>query len=387
MKNFGFKTCLKIAGAIFCLYLAIHYWPGISAFLGALLSAAAPLAIGFFIAYILNMIMSFYERVLFFTAKKKFALAVKRPVSLLLSFISLGAVISIVVGLILPQLVSCIQLIIGLIPGAIDKGIDLIGKYHLLSDEILATLDAIDWKRRVEQLLSLVTNGVSGVVNLVISTVTGLISGAITAFISIIFAVYLLFSKETLKKQGCRLCRHYLPENFRKNLFYVVGTVNETFRRYIIGQCAEAVILGMLCAVGMMILSLPYAAMISTLIAFTALVPIAGAYIGAGVGAFMILTISPVKALIFLIFIIILQQLEGNLIYPRVVGSSLGLPGIWVLAAITIGGGIAGIGGMLLGVPLTASLYRLVNNHMDKKEAAEKEAAEEKEEIQVEKEA
>ena len=142
----------------------------------------------------------------------------------------------------------------------------------------------------------------------------------------------------------------------------MVGVINDCFHRYIVGQCTEAVILGVLCMLGMMIIRLPYATMIGALIGFTALIPVAGAYIGAFVGAFMILTLAPVKALIFLVFIVVLQQLEGNLIYPRVVGSSLGLPAIWVLAAVTVGGGVLGVPGMLLGVPLTAAVYRLVRN-------------------------
>ncbi|MBQ8401314.1 MAG: AI-2E family transporter, partial [Clostridia bacterium] len=142
----------------------------------------------------------------------------------------------------------------------------------------------------------------------------------------------------------------------------------DCFHKYIVGQCTEAVILGLLCTIGMLLFQFPYASMIGALIAFTALIPIAGAYIGAGVGAFMILTVSPIKAVFFLIFIVVLQQLEGNIIYPRVVGSSIGLPGIWVLSAVTIGGGIMGIAGMLLGVPLTAALYRMLQEDLHRRE-------------------
>ena len=160
--------------------------------------------------------------------------------------------------------------------------------------------------------------------------------------------------------------QRYLKESVMNKIKYVLSILNDCFRRYIIGQCTEAVILGVLCTVGMLILGLPYATMIGAFIAFTALIPIAGAYIGAGVGAFMIVMVSPIKALVFLIFIVVLQQLEGNLIYPRVVGSSIGLPGIWVLAAITIGGGVMGVGGMLLGVPIAATIYRIIKNDVNK---------------------
>ena len=146
----------------------------------------------------------------------------------------------------------------------------------------------------------------------------------------------------------------------------LLKTLNECFHKYIVGQCTEALILGGLCLAGMLILQLPYAPMISALIAFTALIPVAGGYIGAGIGAFMILTVSPVKALIFLIFIVVLQQLEGNIIYPKVVGSSMGLPAIWVLAAVTIGGGIMGIIGMVISVPIAATAYRLLQKDLNR---------------------
>ena len=142
------------------------------------------------------------------------------------------------------------------------------------------------------------------------------------------------------------------------------------FRRFLVGQCTEAVILGLLCMAGMLLFRFPYATMVGALIGFTALIPVAGAYIGAGVGAFMIFTVSPVKALLFLVFIVVLQQLEGNLIYPKVVGSSIGLPGIWVLAAVTVGGGILGIFGMLLAVPLAAACYQMVREDVRKRTAS-----------------
>ncbi|MBQ3074594.1 MAG: AI-2E family transporter [Clostridia bacterium] len=371
MKKFSFKTGLILAFCGFLLYLGIHYWPSVSALCTGLFSAALPLIIGFLIAYIVNIVMSAYERWIFGKAKKKWIRVMKRPISMTLAYLSFFAVVALVIGLIIPQLVDCIRMLVGMLPSAIDKAIDFFDKHHLLSKEVLDALNAIDWKSRVEQLVDMVTSGVSDVVSIVIQTLQGVVSGVITAFLSFIFSIYLLSGKERLKAQADRLCHHFLPESLHQKVLYVVYNFNLAFRKYLIGQCTEAVILGILCGIGMMILRLPYAAMISTLIAFTALSPIAGAYIGALVGAFMILTESPVKALIFLVFLVILQQLEGNLIYPRVVGSSLGLPGIWVLAAVTVGGGIAGIPGMFLGVPLVAAFYRMVRDTLSAKEAAE----------------
>ena len=155
----------------------------------------------------------------------------------------------------------------------------------------------------------------------------------------------------------------------------MLHVLDDSFHRYVVGQCTEAVILGTLCTLGMLIFGFPYATMIGALVGATALIPIAGAYIGAGVGAILILTVSPVEALLFLVFIVILQQLEGNIVYPRVVGSQLGLPALWVLAAITVGGNVMGIGGMLLAVPLTTAIYRLVRENVRKRELAQNEAA------------
>jgi predicted PurR-regulated permease PerM len=174
-----------------------------------------------------------------------------------------------------------------------------------------------------------------------------------------------LLERDSLHRQFGKLLRRLLPTKWQGRFSYLMHTLDDCFHRYIVGQCLEAAIIGMLCSLGMMLLRLPYATMVGALVGFTALIPVAGAYIGASVGAFMILTVDPVQALIFLVFLVILQQLEGNLIYPKVVGSSLGLPGIWVLAAVTVGGGIMGITGMLLGVPLAAAAYRLLREDVN----------------------
>jgi predicted PurR-regulated permease PerM len=208
--------------------------------------------------------------------------------------------------------------------------------------------------------------------DVVIGAVTSVVSGVVTAIIVIIFGIYLLISKDKLSNQFSRISSRYLKKDWNEKIRYMISIIDDSFHRYIVGQCTEAVILGSLCAIGMLILKLPYAAMIGALVAFTALIPIVGAFIGAGVGAFLILMQSPVKALVFLVFIVILQQVEGNLIYPRVVGSSMGLPGIWVLAAITVGGGVMGITGILISVPIAATIYKLIRNSLIAKEEAAK---------------
>ena len=268
-------------------------------------------------------------------------------------------------------------MIVGGFPGFMNKAVGIISQWGVFSPETMTALNAIDWQSYIGKLVEMVTSGLGGVMDILITAVSSVFSGVVTAFLSIIFAIYLLASKERLSGQGKRILHRYLPDKINANIRYILRILDDCVHRYIVGQCTEAVILGLLCTLGMWIFRLPYAAMIGALVAFTALIPVAGAYIGAGVGAFMILTVDPMKALGFLIFIVVLQQLEGNLIYPRVVGSSMGLPGIWVLAAVTVGGGIMGIPGMLLGVPLAAAVYRILGEDVRQGEALETAAAQE----------
>ena len=173
-------------------------------------------------------------------------------------------------------------------------------------------------------------------------------------------------SKDKLLEQCKQISNKYIKSKWLKKINYVLSILNDTFHKFIVGQCTEAVILGLLCTIGMTILRMPYAAMIGALTALMALIPIVGAFISGAVGAFLIFMESPVKALIFLIFIVVLQQLEGNLIYPKVVGSSIGLPALWVLTAVTVGGSVAGIAGMMIAVPIAAAIYRLIKIEVNK---------------------
>lgn len=360
------KSCFKVGISIFVLFLCIHYWSNVAGLFGALIGAAAPLLIGCVIAYLVNILMSFYEKHYFPKSKKRFFIKSRRPVCMLGAILTLVLVAFLIFKLIVPELFSCVQVILSNIPEAIGKCISYLQNANILPDDILGSLSAIDWRSKTEELIALFTSGIGNVTGIVVGVVSSVFSGVVTAIVSVIFSIYLLSGKEKVGGQIIRLMQRYIKERWYKKIMHVLTTMHDCFRRYIIGQCTEAVILGLLCTLGMWLLKIPYAPMIGALIAFTALIPIAGGYIGAGVGAFMILTESPMKALIFLIFIIILQQLEGNLIYPRVVGSSMGLPGIWVLAAVTIGGGIMGIFGMLLGVPLAATVYRLLREDVHK---------------------
>lgn len=361
-------TLVKVGIGTFLLFLAIHHWPDILKLIGTVSAAAFPLVIGGIIAYPVNILMSWFERHWFPITRKKALIAMRRPVSLIAAIVSMAGIISLVIGLVLPQLTDCVMLLVNEVPKAMEKAVAYIETLHILPEDIFKLLDGIDWKSQIGKIVNLLSSGVGSVMDTVFKTVLSVFSGIVTAVLAIIFAIYLLCSKDKLLSQFDRLLKRYLKPLWHKRITYTLGILNDSFHSFIVGQCIEAVLLGALCTIGMSILRIPYATMIGALIAFTALIPVAGAYIGAGVGAFMIMTVDPMKALIFLIFLLILQQFEGNIIYPKVVGSSIGLPGIWVLAAVTVGGGIFGVAGMLIGVPLAAALYRIIGNDVRKTE-------------------
>ena len=361
----SWRDCLKIGVSIFVLYLCIHLWPNAVSLAGTVIGAASPLILGAMIAYVVNILMSFYESRWFPSSKNATVIGSRRVVCMVLAYLSLVAVVVLIVALIVPQLVSCVRILLSEIPGAMTKAVAFVESLDIVPQDLIAPLLAIDWQSKLLSILETLTSGVTNVMGAVISTVSSVFSALVTGLLALIFSIYILLEREPLKAQFGKLLRRFLSPKWQGRFCYVLHTVDDCFHRYIVGQCLEAVIIGVLCALGMGLLRLPYATMVGALVGFTALVPVAGAYIGAGVGAFMILTVDPWQAVIFLVFLVILQQLEGNLIYPKVVGSSLGLPGIWVLAAVTVGGGILGIGGMLLGVPLAAAAYRILRDDVN----------------------
>jgi len=360
-------TCVKLAIAVFAVYLSIRYWPQVAKFIMGVIDSAEPLIIGAIVAFLVNILMRSLEKVIFAKAKKPALITARRIICMLLAFILLIGIVALIVWLITPQLISCIELIIAEVPPLFNSIIKWLQTTEFLPDDILAELASIDWKSNLTKIFDVLTSGIGSVFDIVVSTVTSVFSGVVTALVSLIFAIYILLDKERLAKQFKRLEKCYLGLSKRRKYNHTLQTIKDSFEKFIVGQCKEAVILGVLCAVGMWIFRFPYASMIGALIGFTALIPVAGAYIGAAVGAIMILTESPFKALLFIVFIVVLQQLEGNLIYPKVVGESIGLPGLWVLAAVTIGGGVMGIPGMLIGVPLVAAIYKLVGEDMDER--------------------
>ena len=364
------KSCFRLGVTVFLTFLAIYYWSSLTGFLGVIVGAASALILGGIIAYVLNILMSFYEKYYFPRSQSSIVIKTRRAICLLASICTFVALIVLVIWLVLPELAACVRLLVSEVPVVIERLMGWMEKKgflaSLMSEEAAASIAEINWQEKITQMVQMLAQGVGGVAQVAVNMVTATISWFAQLIIGFIFAIYLLCGKERLGGQVNVVMDHYLKASWNKKIRYVVGVFHDCFHKFIVGQFIEAIIIGSLCSIGMSLLRLPYAMMIGTLIGFTALIPVAGAYIGAGVGAFMIMTVSPIQAVIFLVFIVILQQLEGNLIYPKVVGNSIGLPGIWVLAAVTLGGGIMGIAGMLLGVPATAAVYQLVKQDIHK---------------------
>ncbi len=369
--NQEWKGPLRLGAVLFGLYLAVHYWEKLAS-LGLLaVGAGFPLALGAVIAYAVNILMSTYEGWYFPNSRQPLVVKSRRPVCLLLAYTSLIGIVLLIVRMILPELIQSVTLLLQELTPLLRQ---LSVKLNTLNSGQLAALSGlfaadgtVNWQELATKAVNFLLTGLGGVMGSLVSLISATVSAAFTAIVSVIFSIYLLMGKEKLSRQCALVLKTYLKPGWYSRLLYFLETLHSCFRRFVVGQCTEAVILGLLCMGGMLLFQFPYASMVGTLIGFTALIPVAGAYIGAGVGAFMIFTVSPIKALLFLVFISVLQQLEGNLIYPKVVGSSIGLPGIWVLAAVTIGGGVLGVGGMLLAVPLAAAFYQILREDVAKR--------------------
>ena len=234
----------------------------------------------------------------------------------------------------------------------------------------------INWTKAVSAVTSYLQEHGASIFNTTIGVTTSVFVGLFNFILGFVFAIYLLMQKEKIGGQFKRLLYAYIKKERVDKFLSVMSLAQNAYSRFVTGQLTEAVIIGVLCFIGMLIFSMPYATLISTLIAFTALIPMIGAFIGTAVGALLILMVDPIKALWFIVFIIVLQQFESNLIYPRVVGKSIGLPGIWVLTAVTIGGSLFGILGILLSVPLCSVIYTLLSNAIEKRLQKKRESGE-----------
>ena len=362
------------------LVLGIIYFKEILSVLSMLTGILKPFIYGGIIAFILNLPMSAIEKKLFQSTKAKYAQKLKRPVSLLLSVLLILLLIVITVWMVIPQIAASAAEIGRKIPVFLERiqteAEQFAEKSPLLKEQI-GELDIgdIQWDSVMENVTFFMKNGAGDLLSSTFSMVSSIISSVVNFIIAFVFAVYILAQKEKLSGQVQRVMQAYLPEKVVERIQKVSSLLYTNFSNFITGQCLEAVILGGLFVICMSILRLPFALVIGILIALTALIPIAGAFIGCAVGVFLILIEDPVQALVFLVLFFVLQQIEGKLIYPKVVGNFVGLPGIWVLFAITVGGSLFGIIGMLVFIPLTVTVYTLLREDVGKRIALKKQKA------------
>lgn len=365
------------------LVLVIRYFDVLMGGAGNLWSIAWPLILGGVIAYVLNIVMRKLEKIYFPDSKKAVVKKSRRPVCIVLSLVLIAAVFFLILRLVVPELGKAFAMIGQSIPVLFEQATDWLAANADTFPQTAEELQnlQIDWNSLGDSVWNYLKAGVGGFLNSTVTIVGSVVGFVVNFVISLIFALYILSSKEKLADQAKRAIRAYVRPDWIARCRRILLTADETFSSFIVGQVTEAVILGSLCTLGMLLFRFPYAPMIGAFIGATALIPIVGAYLGAAVGAFMILTQDPLKAVLFIVFILVLQQLEGNLIYPKVVGGSIGLPGMWVLAAVTIGGGLLGIPGMLLGVPVAATAYKLLAHDVNERNRTESRTVKKKEQV------
>lgn len=337
-----------------------------------LYSLISPFVIGLCIAYIVNVLLRPVENLwmkLLNKRKGKWPEKLKRPLCLLLTILLVIGIILAIVLIIMPELRDSVASLIDMIPSYAEEVQRWWGSLSTFLDKYSIDLPEFDFKP--DKLIDILKDGGTVLFNTTASVAGSIVTAVMNFVIAFAFSIYVLAQKETLKRQSMKVLTAVMKPEKLDKLLNLLRLANKTFTNFITGQLTEAVIIGALCFIGMTIFRMPYAPAISVLVGFTALIPVFGAFIGTAVGAFLILLVKPIQAVWFVIFIIVLQQFEGNLIYPKVVGKSVGLPGIWVLVAVTVGGNAMGVMGMLISVPLCSVLYAVsreaVNNKLKMK--------------------
>ena len=322
-----------------------------------------PFVLGGAIAFVINVPMSFLEKKIFGKTKdgNKVGKKLARPISLLLTIILAVGVIALVMFGVIPQLTRTMGSLMISIANFVPQMQNWIRDFSHNNQEIMKLVNQVQFNQdqAIKWGISILGSGAGNMMNTTMSAVGSIVSGFATFFIAFSFACYILFQKEKLHVQIRKVFFAFISKQKAEVFLKICSLTYQTFANFLTGQCVEAVILGSMFVVTLSILKMPYALLIGTLIAFTALIPIFGAFIGCAVGCFLIFMVNPKQAILFIIVFLILQQIEGNLIYPHVVGGSVGLPSIWVLAAVTIGGNLMGIVGMLIFIPLVSVLYTI----------------------------
>lgn len=363
-------TINKIRGLI--LFTVITVIVGINyikvlGLLAAAVNMAAPFILGAAIAFVLNVPMRRIESSLSHVLKKGSRLL--RPVSMALSILLVAGVLFLVMFVVAPQLVRTLLGLQSSIPVFFGEVRQWLEQLFAENPQILINMEQIqiDWQQLFNDSLKFLKNGAGSMLDTTFSAAISIVNGMSTFLIGFIFSIYILLQKENLIRQIKKLLAAFLPERTVEGIVRIAALTSRTFSNFFTGQCMEAVILGSMFFIVLVVLRLPYALLIGVLIAFTALIPVFGAFIGWAVGAFLMLIISPMDALLFSVVFFTLQQIEGNMIYPHVVGNSVGLPSIWVLVAVTLGGSMMGVVGMLIFIPLCSVLYTLLRDTVNER--------------------
>ncbi|MDD4377622.1 MAG: AI-2E family transporter [Eubacteriales bacterium] len=360
--DFNKKNIKIIIGILFggiFFHWCLQHLNVVGGVMGSFMSLISPFVLGATIAFIINVPMHRLENCIF--GRVQGIGKLKRPLSYIITLILVTGIISIAMYIIIPELANTMQMIAKQIPFALDTAQKFIeSKLHYLSSiQVYTDHINIDWDDLAKKAAAVLQSGASSLIDSGVGAVSGIVNGVATFLIGFVFSIYLLMQKEKLGFQGKQVLFAILPKRIAERILYILSLANTTFSKFLSGQCLEAVILGTLFFISMTVFKMPYALLISVLIAISALIPIVGAFIGCFVGALLILIINPWKAFMFIIMFLVLQQIEGNLIYPHVVGNSVGLPSIWVLVAVTLGGKLMGVMGMLIFIPLCSVAYAI----------------------------
>ena len=349
---------------VFAVYLGIYYWDAISRVIALVLAALSPVLVGCVIAYIANIPMSHFERCLAWMGERPVLARLRRPISLLAGILIVLVLAAFMLRFIVPELVQSVRMMSYKVP-ALVREVRLFFRSVDLETLVDAELSQFsDWNSIQQQISKYLMSGAGGVMGSVARGVSSVLESTFELFLSLILALYILMGKEKLGSQVGTLIETYLGSKARQRFVYVTGVLDHSFHSFIVGRCLVSLILGIMCLGGMLLFRFPYAVTISTVVGVTYIVPVVGGYVGAIIGALLIFGISPVKAALFVLYLLVLEQFEANVIFPHVVGSQTGLPGIWVLAAVAVGAGLGGIPVVLLSVPVAASVYRLIYDDM-----------------------
>lgn len=350
--------------AVVIVILGINYQK-LLVLLGDVIKIISPFLLGAAIAFVLNVPMRSIEK----NIMQKKTSKLRRPVSLCLTILLVVGILGIVTFVVVPELFQTFLTLQKSIPSFLNESKRQLEEWFIRYPEIVDYINTVqvDWEQLFKDIMGFLSSGAGNVLSSTMSAAFSIANGVVNFGIGFIFAIYILLQKENLGRQMKRLMKAYLPAGVNAKALEIATLSEKTFSNFLAGQCMEAVILGTMFFVVLSVLRMPYALLIGVLIAFTALIPIFGAFIGCAVGAFLMLMVNPVMALTFVAVFFILQQVEGNLIYPHVVGNSVGLPSIWVLVAVTVGGSTMGIVGMLIFIPLCSILYTLLRQEVNRR--------------------